>query len=138
FAYVSGPEAVAEFTGVRIDRVGLGGCPVHDSRTGVASLVAADEEDALLAVADLLSYLPTNHFDDAPVVAPATDDPLDRPCRRAAAAVPAPARAAYDVRTGLADVLGGGSLLEVGARYASHLVAAYGPLRGPAGGTPAH
>ncbi|HTC80960.1 MAG TPA: carboxyl transferase domain-containing protein, partial [Acidimicrobiia bacterium] len=122
FAYVSGPEAVAEFTGVRIDRVGLGGCPVHDSRTGVASLVAADEEDALLAVADLLSYLPTNHFDDAPVVAPATDDPLDRPCRRAAAAVPDAARASYDVRTVLVDVLDEGSLLEVRARYASNLV----------------
>ncbi|HKN89666.1 MAG TPA: carboxyl transferase domain-containing protein [Acidimicrobiia bacterium] len=130
FAYVSGPEAVAEFTGVRIDRVGLGGCPVHDSRTGVASLVAADEEDALLAVADLLSYLPTNHFDDAPVVAPATDDPLDRPCRRAAAAVPDAARASYDVRTVLVDVLDEGSLLEVRARYASNLVTAYGRLGG--------
>src|SRR5207302_344408 len=37
FAYVSGPEAVAEFTGVQIDRARLGGGPVHDTRTGVAS-----------------------------------------------------------------------------------------------------
>ncbi|HEU5447602.1 MAG TPA: carboxyl transferase domain-containing protein, partial [Acidimicrobiia bacterium] len=119
FAYVSGPEAVAEFTGVQIDRVRLGGGPVHDSRTGVASLVAADEEDAMLAVADLLSYLPANHLLDPPVVAPAADDPLDRPCRRAAGAVPDTARASYDVRTVLADVLDEGSLLEVRARYAS-------------------
>ena len=130
FAYVSGPEAVAEFTGVQIDRARLGGGLVHDSRTGVASLVAADEEDALLAVADLLSYLPANHLDDAPVVAPAADDPLDRPCRRAAAAVPDTARASYDVRTVLADVLDEGSLLEVRARYASNMVTAYGRLDG--------
>src|SRR5256714_7354809 len=103
FAYVSGPEAVAEFTGVQIDRVRLGGGPVHDARTGVASLVAADEEDALLAVADLLSYLPANHLHDPPVVALAADDPLDRPCRRAAAVVPDAARASYDVRTVLAE-----------------------------------
>src|SRR5947199_4331250 len=77
FAYVSGPEAVAEFTGVAIDRVGLGGGAVHDARTGVASLVAADEEDALLAVADLLSYLPANHLDDPPLLPLTAEDPLD-------------------------------------------------------------
>ena len=130
FAYVSGPEAVAEFTGVHIDRAGLGGGPVHDSRTGVASLVAADEDDALLAVSDLLSYLPANHFNDPPVEALGVDDPLDRPCRRAATAVPDAARASYDVRTVLADVLDEGSLLEVRARYASNMVTAYGRLGG--------
>src|SRR5256714_3883812 len=82
FAYVSGPEAVAEFTGVRIDRAGLGGGPVHDTRTGVASLVAADEEAALLAVADLLSYLPAHHLAHPPALRPALDDPLDQPRHR--------------------------------------------------------
>jgi propionyl-CoA carboxylase beta chain len=130
FAYVSGPEAVAEFTGVAIDRAGLGGGPVHDTRTGVASLVAADEEDALLAVADLLSYLPANHLADPPAVALPADDPLDRACHRAAGAVPDAARASYDVRTVLADVLDEGSLLEVRARYASNMVTAYGRLGG--------
>src|SRR5687768_6877857 len=130
FAYVSGPEAVAEFTGIAVDRAGLGGAPIHDSRTGVASLVAADEDDALLAVADLLSYLPPNHLQDAPVSALASDDPLDRPCRRAAGTVPDVARASYDVRTVLADVLDEGSLLEVRARYASNMVTAYGRLGG--------
>jgi acetyl-CoA carboxylase carboxyltransferase component len=134
FAYVSGPEAVAEFTGVQIDRVRLGGGSVHDTRTGVASLVAADDEDALLAVADLLSYLPANHLQDPPVVAAAADDPLDRPCRRAAAVVPDASRASYDVRTVLADVLDEGSLLEVRARYASNMVTAYGRLGGRAVG----
>ena len=130
FAYVSGPEAVAEFTGVQIDRARLGGGAVHDSRTGVASMVGADEEDALLAVADLLSYLPANHVDDAPVEPLAADDPLDRSCGRAATAVPDDARASYDVRTVLADVLDAGSLLEVRARYASNMVTAYGRLGG--------
>ena len=130
FAYVSGPEAVAEFTGVVIDRAGLGGGPVHDTRTGVASLVAADEEDALLAVADLLAYLPANHLADPPAVPLAADDPLERPCRRAAGAVPDAARASYDVRTVLADVLDEGSLLEVRARYAANMVTAYGRLGG--------
>jgi acetyl-CoA carboxylase carboxyltransferase component len=128
FAYVSGPEAVAEFTGVSIDRLTLGGGAVHDRRTGVASLVAADEDDALLAVADLLSYLPSHHLEDPP--AEATHDPLDRPCREAAAAVPDAGRSSYDVRTVVGDVLDAGTFLEVRARYAPNMVTGYGRLGG--------
>ncbi|MGH9040478.1 MAG: acyl-CoA carboxylase subunit beta [Acidimicrobiia bacterium] len=128
FAYVSGPDAIAEFTGVRMDRLALGGGAVHDSRTGVASLVAADEDDALLAIADLLAYLPSHHLQDPPTEV--TDDPVGRLCRRAADVVPAEGRAAYDVRTVLADVLDAGTFLEVRARYASNMVTGYGRLGG--------
>jgi acetyl-CoA carboxylase carboxyltransferase component len=130
FAYVSGPEAVAEFTGVPIDRRALGGPDVHDSRTGVASLVAGDEDDALLAVCDLLAYLPSNHLEEPPTESLPADDPLDRPCRRAAVAVPDEGRASYDVRSVVADVLDAGSFLEVRARYAPNMVTGYGRLGG--------
>ncbi|MGH9005180.1 MAG: acyl-CoA carboxylase subunit beta, partial [Acidimicrobiia bacterium] len=130
FAYVSGPAAVAEFTGVTIDHHRLGGGAVHDSRTGVASLVAADEDDALLAVADLLAYLPSHHLQDPP--AETADDPLDRACPRAAEAVPEAGRTSYDVRTVVADVLDAGTFLEVRARYAPNMVTGYGRLGGRA------
>lgn len=138
FAYVSGPEAVAEFTGVAVDRLALGGGAVHDARTGVASLVAADEDDALLAVADLLSYLPSNHLEDPPATLLPADDPLDRLCRRAMEVVPAEPRASYDVRTVVCDVLDTGSFLEVRARYAPNMVTGYGRLGGRAVGVVAN
>ena len=130
FAYVSGPEAVTEFTGVTIDRLTLGGGAVHDSRTGVASLIAADDDDALLAVADLLAFLPSHHLQDPPDEE--THDPLDRLCRRAAETVPDTARASYDVRTVVTDVLDAGAFLEVRARYAPNMVTGYGRLGGRA------
>ena len=134
FAYVSGPDAVAEFTGVHLDRRTLGGAAVHDSRTGVASVVAADEDDALYAVSDLLAYLPGHHLEDPPAVPLPADDRLDRPCRRAAVAVPPSSRASYDVRAVVADVLDAGSFLEVRARYAPNMVTGYGRLGGRAVG----
>ena len=87
FAYVSGPDVVVSFTGVPIDRDGLGGAAVHERESGVATLVVADEDDALVAVETLLGYLPSNHLEDPP--REITDDPLDRDCARAASAVPA-------------------------------------------------
>jgi acetyl-CoA carboxylase carboxyltransferase component len=59
FAYVTGPESVAEFTGVVVSRETLGGAGVHAARTGVASLIVADEVEAHAAIEALLGYLPT-------------------------------------------------------------------------------
>ncbi|MEP6557844.1 MAG: hypothetical protein ABJB17_05150, partial [Burkholderiales bacterium] len=42
---------------------------------GVASMVVLDDSEAAGAVADLLSYLPSNHLDEPPFWP--TDDPAD-------------------------------------------------------------
>ena len=115
FAYVSGPDTVRAFTGIELGHRALGGAALHGSRSGVASLVVADEEAAHDAVARILEYLPANHFEDPPRYA--CSDPVDRPCARAAAAVPARSSASYDVRIVLDDVFDEDSFLEIrGAR----------------------
>ncbi|MGH9302394.1 MAG: carboxyl transferase domain-containing protein, partial [Acidimicrobiales bacterium] len=56
FAFISGPDMVAEFTGVTTDISELGGRGVHSRLTGLAALEAADAEDAYELVAEVLSY----------------------------------------------------------------------------------
>src|SRR3954447_5575780 len=87
FAYVSGPDALFEFTGVRSSHESLGGTAVHATRSGVASFVAADEDEALAMVYDVLSFLPPNNGTQPSVFR--CDDPVDRPVHRAVGAVPA-------------------------------------------------
>jgi acetyl-CoA carboxylase carboxyltransferase component len=128
FAYVTGPDSVAEFTGVAVTREELGGAAIHDRRTGVASIVVGDEAHARDAIAAILSYLPDHHLADPPRVA--VDDAADRRCERAAAAVPARATASYDVRTVIADVADTDSLLELRPHYASNLVTALATIAG--------
>jgi acetyl-CoA carboxylase carboxyltransferase component len=127
-AYVNGPGPVGTVTGQRVDGVELGGAEVHATRSGLASLVAADEDDAVAALADLLAHLPDNHLADPPRWA--GTDPVDRRCDRAAAAVPSGRTQAYDVRTVLADVFDEGSVLEVHADHAPNIVTAYACLDG--------
>jgi acetyl-CoA carboxylase carboxyltransferase component len=136
FAYVNGPEAVAQFTGRPVERAELGGAAIHARRSGLASLVVADEDDARWAVADLLSYLPDNFLADPSALA--TDDPVDRPCRVAAEAVPASPSASYDVRSVLSDVLDAESFLEVRGASASNIVTGYGRLGATAVGVVAN
>jgi acetyl-CoA carboxylase carboxyltransferase component len=128
FAYVTGPEVVTAFTGVSITSDRLGGPSVHERESGVATMVVADEDEALFVLEVLLSYLPSNHLADPPFEA--TDDPIDRPCTRAASAVPARATASYDVRTVIDDVLDEHSFLELRAAYAPNMVTGLGRLGG--------
>jgi acetyl-CoA carboxylase carboxyltransferase component len=128
FAYVSGPDTVRAFTGVEVDHRGLGGADIHARRSGVTSLVVADEDAALDTIATVLDYLPANHLEDPPVVE--TDDPVDRNCDRAAAAVPTRPNASYDVRMVVEDVLDHDSFLELRAGHAPNLVTGIGRLDG--------
>ena len=132
YAYVNGPRAAAAFTGVTIDHAGLGGADVHAGRSGVASLVVLDEEEAAGAVADLLSYLPSNHMTEPP--AWPGDDPVDRPCKVAAGVVPERPTASYDVRAVIGDVCDHDSFLEVRAALATNVVTGYARLGGTAVG----
>jgi acetyl-CoA carboxylase carboxyltransferase component len=128
FAYVTGPEVVTAFTGVSITSDRLGGAGVHERESGVASLVVADEDEADVALAMLLSYLPSNHLQDPPFED--EGDPIDRPCTRAAAAVPARATASYDVRTVINDVCDEHSLLELRPNYAPNMITGLARLAG--------
>ena len=80
---VGASDTVRAFTGVALENRALGGAALHGQRSGVASLVVDDEDDARLAVAHVLDFLPSNHLADPPRVA--TDDPVDRSSGRAAA-----------------------------------------------------
>jgi acetyl-CoA carboxylase carboxyltransferase component len=128
FAYVSGPDTVRAFTGIDIDHLGLGGAVAHDRRSGVSVLVTHDDEGAVDALWTILEYLPSNHLEDPPHWA--TDDPVDRDCRRAAAAVPARPNASYDVRHVIDDVLDADSRFELRANHAPNIVTALGRLDG--------
>ncbi len=126
-AYINGPRSVAATTGLHLTPDDLGGSAVHDA-AGLAAWVAADEEDAMAALAELLSYLPDNHLAEA-VVVPSTD-PVDRRCIDGPAAVPERSSESYDVRRVVTDVCDRGSLLEMRAGFAANIITAYARIDG--------
>ena len=56
-AFVSGPQMVAEFTGMQVGLSELGGSVTHATASG---LCAMESDDVDGAVAELLDYLPSN------------------------------------------------------------------------------
>ena len=92
-AFVSGPQMVAEFTGIDIGITQLGGAAVHSTASG---LCAVQSEDVDGAVAELLEYLPAS-TDDLPPLAPVSDSVL-RPTPELRTVIPDRKAATYDAR----------------------------------------
>ena len=130
-AYINGPAAVEALTGLHLTSDALGGPSVHARATGLASLLATDENDAVDALVELLSHLPDNWLAETPVEV--CTDPADRTSevgRRAGARRP-PGRLRR-ARSCWPTSLDRDSLLEVHGQHATNLVTAYGRLGGRA------
>lgn len=127
-AYVSGPAAVAQLTGLQLAPAELGGQRVHARSTGVACFVADDPPRALEVVAEALDYLP-DHADDEPPVWP-SDDPIDRETPELRELLPTSATGSYDVRHAIAAIADDGALIEWRAGWAAQLVTALCRIEG--------
>ncbi len=72
--YITGPDVISAVTGEEVTHDELGGVTTHATRSGVAHFAVESEEECLREVRRLLSFLPTNNAEDAPMVECA-DDP---------------------------------------------------------------
>jgi acetyl-CoA carboxylase carboxyltransferase component len=124
-AYVSGPQMVAEFTGIEIGLRELGGTATHARSSG---LCAVESDDVDGAVAELLEYLPSN-TDELPPLAPVSD-PVLRPTPELRTVIPDRKAATYDVRDIIRSVCDDGELRELWPRWAGQVVTAFGRLGG--------
>src|ERR1700722_3313643 len=64
--FITGPDVIKTVTGEDVRFEAMGGAYTHNTRSGNAHCLAADEADALEYVKALLSYLPSNTLSDPP------------------------------------------------------------------------
>ncbi len=76
YMFITGPDVIKATTHEEVSMQDLCGADTHSMRSGVCHLEAADDQSALLAVRDLLAYVPLNNAEDPPFAA--TPDPADR------------------------------------------------------------
>lgn len=132
--FVTGPDVIEAVTGERTTAEELGGARTSNSVNGNAHFLAADEEDALDTVRDLLSYLPANNLERPPEYAPgavAGGDSLDE-------VVPDRLGHAYDMRDILRAVVDDGELLYVQELFAPNIICALARVEGASVGVVAN
>ncbi len=116
-AFVSGPQMVAEFTGVEIGLRELGGVTAHARSSGLCAMEADDVEGA---VAELLEYLPS-HTDEMPPLS-SMNDPVLRATPELREIIPDRKSASYDVRDVIRSVADEGGMSELWPRWAGQIV----------------
>ncbi|WP_437089598.1 acyl-CoA carboxylase subunit beta [Streptomyces sp. enrichment culture] len=117
--YVTGPDVIKAVTGEEIDFEGLGGAEVH-ARSGQATSVHDDEDDAFEQLRWLLSFLPQNNREFPPEEP--CDDPVDRSCDGLLDIVPSSPNQPYDVRRVIEEIVDHGEFLELQEAWAGNVV----------------
>ncbi|MCI4342376.1 MAG: acyl-CoA carboxylase subunit beta, partial [Thermoplasmata archaeon] len=126
--FITGPEVIAAVTGESVTMEALGGAETHGSRSGVSHFSVGSDREAIGLVHRLLSYLPLNNLEDAPLLG--SREPSAEATERLATTVPEDPNTPYDVHDVLERVLDPASFLEVQAAWASNLVVGFARLGG--------
>ena len=132
YMFLTGPDVVLAATGEETTAEELGGASSHTAKSGVAHFSAATEEDLILDVRTLLSYLPSNNLDDTPVEL--STDPIDRKLTDIRDIVPEDADRPYDIRDVIERIVDEASFLETHERFAPNIVVGFARIEGKAVG----
>src|SRR6478672_11411902 len=66
YMFVTGPDVLKTVTHEEVTKEQLGGANTHNSTSGVAQFLAHNDEECLLLLRELLSFLPSNNLVDTP------------------------------------------------------------------------
>ena len=126
--FITGPAVIKEVLGEQVSMEELGGSKIHSEVSGVADLIAKDDEDCLRAIRRLVGFLPSN-FEVPPPCKPTTDS-RDRSLDTLEKAVPEEMRKAYNILPVIKALVDDGEFLELKPKFARNLVIGLGRLDG--------
>ena len=126
--FITGPDVIKTVTGEDVTMEALGGAMTHATQSGVASFIGEDDEDVLMRVRYLLSFLPSNNLEDPPAYA-STDDP-ERVTEALTHLIPDRAAEPYDMHEAIRYVVDDGEFLEVFPLWAANIVTGFARLDG--------
>jgi acetyl-CoA carboxylase carboxyltransferase component len=128
YMFVTGPRVVKTVTGEDIETDDLGGANVHSTKSGVSHFMVSDEEQGMLLMRKLLSYLPSNNLEEPPMIK--CDDPIDRMEDVLNDIIPDNTNKPYDVLDVIHNTTDYGEFLEVHRNYAKNIIVGFARYNG--------
>ncbi|MBM3687393.1 MAG: acyl-CoA carboxylase subunit beta [Actinobacteria bacterium] len=129
--FITGPDVIKTVTGEDVAFEDLGGARTHNTKSGVAHYMAADEADAFDYVRALLSYLPSNNLDEPPVYDVEEDLAVISDHDRVLdTLIPDSPNQPYDMHRVIGHVLDDDEFLEVQPLFAPNMICGFGRVEG--------
>jgi len=126
--FVTGPSVIKRVTNEDVSFEDLGGAMTHNSKSGVAHLLAGNDAECLQMIRKLLAYVPQNNLEEPPRLD--TDDPIDRRDPELDDIVPNDPKKPYDIVEVIARVVDRDSFFEIHPHYARNIVVGFARLGG--------
>ena len=128
YMFVTGPNVVKTVIHKDITSEDLGGAQVHARKSGVAQFVYPNDILCLRAVRQLISYLPSNNRQKAPILD--LNDPPERIDPALDYLVPPNPNQSYDMNVLIYSILDGAEFLEVQPHFAGNIICGLGRMGG--------
>lgn len=128
YMFVTGPKVVKTVTGEVVTDEELGGAMVHGTKSGVTHFVAEDEQEGILLIRKLLSYLPQNNLEEPPFSV--CLDPIERAEDILNTIIPENPNKPYDVKEVIHALADDQEFLEVHRHFAPNIVVGYVKFNG--------
>ena len=128
YMFVTGPDVVKQVLNENVTPEELGGAKVHSSKSGVADFVFNDDENTILGIKKLLSFLPSNNIENPPFIE--SEDLPDRIEETLRDVVPDDPDKPYDVRHVIKLITDKGKFFEIAENKAPNIVIGLGRLGG--------
>lgn len=126
--FITGPDVVKTVTNEEVGKEELGGAQTHSGKSGVTHFMCDNEEETLMSIRELLSFLPSNNMEDAPLV-PCNDD-IHRQVEALQTVIPEDPNMPYDIKDIIEPVLDNQYFFEVMPHFAKNVVVGFGRLGG--------
>ena len=126
--FITGPDVIKAVTREEVTFEELGGAMTHNSVSGVAHLMAEDEDHAFEQIRTLLSYLPQNNLEDPPRTPP--NDPKERLEPELNQIIPDEPNKPYDITDVIRAVVDDGEFFEIQPYWANNIVIGFARLYG--------
>jgi len=127
YMFVTGPNVVKTVTHENVTSEELGGAHTHASKSGVTHFACANELECIENIKKLLSYIPQNCEEDAPVYAYEMGEE-SRPALNTI--VPDNANQPYDIKEVIVSIADEESFTEVHKDYAENIVVGFARIAG--------
>lgn len=128
YMFVTGPDVIKAVTHEEVTKDELGGAMTHNTKSGVAHFVAENDEQCMMMIRELMTFLPSNNMEDPPLK-PCTDD-IHRKDERLQKFIPVDSKTPYNMKEIIKTVVDDFHFFEVMPYYAQNIIVGFARLGG--------
>ena len=126
--FITGPDVVKTVTNEEVGKEELGGAQTHSGKSGVTHFMCDNEEETLMSIRELLSFLPSNNMETAPVVE--TGDDPQRADEALNTVIPDDSNHPYDMKDVIKSIVDKGEFYESQQYYAMNIITCFARMDG--------